>query len=154
MAEPRARVLVGGEFFFEHAGDIGHGSFGIDPSVVDVGEIDAAVLAFPAPRASADSTEYYHPFDGSDEVDRVIQERERKLIALSQTPNIYELLARSVAPSIWELDDVKKGILCQLFGGTQKEFRESGIGKFRGDINVLLVGDPGTSKSQLLQVLL
>ena len=50
------------------------------------------------------------------------------------------------------MDDVKKGILLQLFGGTNKQFKKSGSPRFRGDINVLLVGDPGTSKSQMLQV--
>ncbi len=37
-------------------------------------------------------------------------------------PDIYEKLTASIAPSIWHLDDVKKGILCQLFGGTTKVF--------------------------------
>jgi len=50
------------------------------------------------------------------------------------------------------MDDVKKGILLQLFSGTHKQFKKSGSPRFRGDINVLLVGDPGTSKSQMLQV--
>lgn len=46
---------------------------------------------------------------------------------------------------------MKRGILCLLFGGVVKKFKNQGVGKgFRGDINVLLVGDPGTSKSQLL----
>ena len=70
---------------------------------------------------------------------------------LAKDGDIYERLTRSLAPSIWQLDDVKKGILCLLFGGTQKKFSQSGEGRFRGEINVLLVGDPGTSKSQLLQ---
>ena len=47
-----------------------------------------------------------------------------------------------------EMEDVKKGLLCQLFGGTNKDLGKHG--KFRGEINVLLCGDPGTSKSQLL----
>ncbi|CAI5473487.1 unnamed protein product [Closterium sp. Yama58-4] len=68
---------------------------------------------------------------------------------LSRQPDIYERLARSLAPSIYELDDIKKGLLCQLFGGSVKRL-SSGV-QFRGDMNVLLVGDPGTSKSQLLQ---
>lgn len=55
------------------------------------------------------------------------------------------------APSIWENQDVKKGILCQLFGGCSKEFSQSGRGRFRGEINILLCGDPSTAKSQLLQ---
>ena len=61
------------------------------------------------------------------------------------------MLIDSLAPSIWENHDVKKGILCQLFGGCSKHFRESGRGRFRGEINVLLCGDPSTAKSQLLQ---
>ena len=83
-------------------------------------------------------------------------ELEQKLKDLSQRPDIYECLARSLAPSIWEMEDVKKGILLQLFGGTNKSVARGGGGggpRYRGDINVLLVGDPGTSKSQLLQVI-
>ncbi|KAL1661038.1 MCM2/3/5 family-domain-containing protein [Schizophyllum commune] len=81
-------------------------------------------------------------------------ELEAKLRQLSQRPDIYELLSHSLAPSIWEMDDVKKGILLQLFGGTNKSIARGGGGggpRYRGDINVLLVGDPGTSKSQILQ---
>ncbi|KAK6143441.1 hypothetical protein DH2020_023789 [Rehmannia glutinosa] len=72
-----------------------------------------------------------------------------QLKELSRQPDIYERLTRSLAPNIWELDDVKKGLLCQLFGGNVLKL-PSGA-SFRGDINILLVGDPGTSKSQLLQ---
>ncbi|OCH88735.1 MCM-domain-containing protein [Obba rivulosa] len=81
-------------------------------------------------------------------------EMEAKLRELSQRPDVYDLLARSLAPSIWAMDDVKKGILLQLFGGTNKSIaRGGGAGgpRYRGDINVLLVGDPGVSKSQILQ---
>ncbi|XP_071715037.1 DNA replication licensing factor MCM4 [Rutidosis leptorrhynchoides] len=77
------------------------------------------------------------------------EEQVEKLKELSKQPDIYEMLTRSLAPNIWELDDVKKGLLCQLFGGSALTL-ESGA-SFRGDINILLVGDPGTSKSQLLQ---
>lgn len=83
------------------------------------------------------------------------EEMERQLLELSKRPGIYDLLARSLAPSIWEMDDVKKGILLQLFGGTNKSIARGGGGggpRYRGEINVLLVGDPGTSKSQILQV--
>ncbi|KAJ6516151.1 cell division control protein 54 [Mycena sanguinolenta] len=81
-------------------------------------------------------------------------ELENKLRELSQRPDVYELLARSLAPSIWEMEDVKKGILLQLFGGTNKSIQRGGGGggpRYRGDINVLLVGDPGTAKSQILK---
>ncbi len=51
------------------------------------------------------------------------EERESKqaeMEALGADPDIYEKLTNSVAPSIWQMDDVKKGILCQLFGGSSK----------------------------------
>lgn len=82
-------------------------------------------------------------------------EMEAKLKELSMRPDIYDLLSRSLAPSVWSMDDVRKGILLQLFGGTNKSIARGGGGggpRYRGDINVLLVGDPGTAKSQILQV--
>ncbi|KAI5388451.1 hypothetical protein KIW84_074223 [Lathyrus oleraceus] len=77
------------------------------------------------------------------------EEKVAQLKELSKQPDIYERLTKSLAPNIWELDDVKKGLLCQLFGGNALKLATGA--SFRGDINVLLVGDPGTSKSQLLQ---
>lgn len=72
-----------------------------------------------------------------------------KIHEVAKRTDLYDLLARSIAPSIFELDDVKKGILLQLFGGTNKTFKKGG--RYRGDINILLCGDPSTSKSQILQ---
>ena len=66
---------------------------------------------------------------------------------LAQRDDIYDLLVRSICPSIYEAEDIKRGLLCQLFGGVRKDFSESGRGKFRGEINILLVGDPSTAKS-------
>ncbi|KAE8724679.1 DNA replication licensing factor MCM4 [Hibiscus syriacus] len=77
------------------------------------------------------------------------EDKVEELKDLSKQPDIYEKLTRSLAPNIWELDDVKKGLLCQLFGGNALKLPSDA--SFRGDINILLVGDPGTSKSQLLQ---
>jgi len=79
------------------------------------------------------------------------KERIEELKSLSQLPDIYKRLAKALAPSIYENDDIKKGILLQLFGGTPKDLSACGRGRFRSDINILLCGDPGTSKSQLLQ---
>ena len=82
---------------------------------------------------------------------KVSAEEEAKIKETAARADVYELLARSLAPSVYEMDDVKKGILLQLFGGTNKSFEKGGSPKYRGDINVLLCGDPSTSKSQLLQ---
>lgn len=78
-------------------------------------------------------------------------EKKQMVVALSKKSDIYERLARAIAPSIYENEDIKKGILLQLFGGTRKDFSETGRGQFRAELNLLLCGDPGTSKSQLLQ---
>ncbi|CAD6499143.1 BgTH12-04795 [Blumeria graminis f. sp. triticale] len=86
-----------------------------------------------------------------EEARRVSDEEKEKILQTALRPDIYELLSRSLAPSIFEMDDVKKGILLQLFGGTNKTFEKGGSPKYRGDINILLCGDPSTSKSQLLQ---
>ncbi|KAM5429166.1 MCM DNA helicase complex subunit [Microsporum canis] len=86
-----------------------------------------------------------------DQVRKISQEEEENIKATAARPDVYELLARSLAPSIYEMEDVKKGILLQLFGGTNKTFQKGGNPRYRGDINVLLCGDPSTSKSQLLK---
>ncbi|KAF8852053.1 putative DNA replication licensing factor mcm4 [Acephala macrosclerotiorum] len=86
-----------------------------------------------------------------EEVRRVSEEEEEKIKVTAARPDIYDLLSRSLAPSIYEMDDVKKGILLQLFGGTNKSFEKGGSPKYRGDINILLCGDPSTAKSQILQ---
>lgn len=63
-------------------------------------------------------------------------------------PDLYEKMARSIAPSIHGLLDVKKTLLLQLVGGVSEKFVD-GM-QIRGDIHVLLMGDPGVAKSQLL----
>lgn len=68
---------------------------------------------------------------------------------LAGSKNIYERIAKSIAPSIYGCDDMKKSIACLLFGGSRKRLPD-GLTR-RGDINVLLLGDPGTAKSQLLK---
>ena len=62
---------------------------------------------------------------------------------------IYDKLVRSIAPAVFGHETVKKGILLQLLGGVHKTTVE-GI-KLRGDINICIVGDPSTSKSQFLK---
>jgi DNA replication licensing factor MCM7 len=63
--------------------------------------------------------------------------------------DMYSKLSRSIAPEIYGLEDVKKAILLLLVAGVTKEY-EDGV-RIRGDINMLLMGDPGVAKSQLLK---
>lgn len=76
-------------------------------------------------------------------------EEEEEMRRLVKSPNIYDLIAKSIAPSIYGFNDVKKAIACLLFGGSRKRLPD-GLTR-RGDINILLLGDPGTAKSQLLK---
>ena len=92
-----------------------------------------------------------HVAGDSEQTRKITKEEEEKIKATAARDDVYEILSRSLAPSLWEMDDVKKGILLQLFGGTNKSFDKGGSPKYRGDINILLCGDPSTAKSQILQ---
>lgn len=74
---------------------------------------------------------------------------EEEFRRLSSRPDVFDVISRSIAPSIYGSDDIKKAIACLLFGGSRKRLPD-GLTR-RGDINVLLLGDPGTAKSQLLK---
>lgn len=73
----------------------------------------------------------------------------RNIKKISKEENLFDILGSSIAPSIEGQLHVKKGILLQLMGGTEKNL-ENGT-HLRGDINILMVGDPSTAKSQLLR---
>ena len=71
------------------------------------------------------------------------------VLQMKDQDNLFPKLANSIAPSVHGHLDVKKGILLQLFGGVQK--RTADGMKIRGDINICIVGDPATAKSQFLK---
>lgn len=88
------------------------------------------------------------PLDESFEDIDIDEEDERTIRELAADPKMVEKMVDSIAPSIWGHRDVKKALAFQLFGGVRKT-RSDGT-KMRGDIHVLLVGDPGVAKSVML----
>ncbi len=74
---------------------------------------------------------------------------EEEITSLSRDPNIYRKITNSIAPTVYGNTDVKEAIALQLFGGISKEMPDGS--HLRGDIHVLLIGDPGIAKSQLLR---
>jgi replicative DNA helicase Mcm len=77
------------------------------------------------------------------------QEEIDEIKEMASNPNIFERIVNSIAPSIFGHDKIKEAIALQLFGGVRKT-REDGV-KSRGDLHILLIGEPGTGKSQLLK---
>ena len=81
--------------------------------------------------------------------EEVSQEDEKMIKSLSKSPDLYQQLIDSYAPHITGHEDVKESILLLMAGSTQRELQDGS--KIRGDINIFLVGDPGTAKSEMLK---
>jgi replicative DNA helicase Mcm len=81
----------------------------------------------------------------------VNEEETKQILELAADPNIFRRLIQSIAPSVYGYDKIKEALLLQLFGGIKKT--KSDGGSTRGDIHVLLVGDPGVAKSVMLKVI-
>jgi len=92
---------------------------------------------------------HIEPLEQEFEELKISEEDEEKILELSKDPHIHDKIINSTAPSIRGYRDVKEAIALQLFGGAVKEL-EDGT-RLRGDIHILIVGDPGIGKSQMLK---
>mgnify|MGYP000989367370 CR=1 FL=1 len=79
----------------------------------------------------------------------ISEEDEEEIKELAADPDVYEKIINSTAPSIKGYKEVKEAIALQLFGGSAKELEDKT--RIRGDIHILIVGDPGIGKSQMLK---
>jgi DNA replication licensing factor MCM2 len=91
---------------------------------------------------------YIRRFGDEDMVD-LTEEDKQAIRDLAKQPNMERKIVNSIAPSIYGHQFVKKAIALAMFGGEAKDV--NGKHKIRGDINCLLLGDPGTAKSQFLK---
>ncbi|MDE1854946.1 MAG: minichromosome maintenance protein MCM [Candidatus Micrarchaeota archaeon] len=80
----------------------------------------------------------------------ISQEEEKEIKELAKDPHIFEKISKSIAPSIYGYEEIKKAMALQLFGGTpNKKLIDQSL--VRSDIHILLIGDPGSAKTRLLQ---
>ena len=92
---------------------------------------------------------YIEPLEQEFEELHIDEEDEEKIIELAKSPDIYQKIIESTAPSIRGYFEVKEAIAFQLFGGTAKVLEDKT--HIRGDMHILIVGDPGIGKSQILK---
>ena len=80
---------------------------------------------------------------------KIDEEEMEKIVKLSKDPKVYDTIIESIAPSIYGMYIEKEALGLQLFGGVAKHMPDET--RIRGDIHIMLIGDPGTAKSQLLE---
>ncbi|KAL9559494.1 MCM DNA helicase complex subunit [Mucor bainieri] len=80
---------------------------------------------------------------------RLTEDDTKQILAMGKDKRIGKKIMKSIAPSIYGHDDIKRAIALAMFGGVPKNIQGKHI--IRGDINILMLGDPGTAKSQFLK---
>jgi replicative DNA helicase Mcm len=93
---------------------------------------------------------YINPINKDFEEIKITPEEIKKIEELAKDKNIYEKLKNALAPGIYGHDEVKLAIVLQMFGGTKDKKMPGGV-PIRDDIHILLIGDPGSAKSRMLQ---
>ncbi len=89
------------------------------------------------------------PLEETFEDVEITEEDEEKILELSGDPKVFDKLANSISPNIWGYEEIKKSLVLQLFGGVNKKHKSGA--RSRGDMHILLIGDPGVAKSQMLE---
>jgi replicative DNA helicase Mcm len=92
---------------------------------------------------------FIDPEDKSELIVDLSKEDKKKIVELSKEPNIQKKIARSISPGIYGRVQLKMACALSLFGGTRR--KKPGGGYKRGDLHFLVVGDPGTGKSEILK---
>ena len=80
----------------------------------------------------------------------ISEEQEREIVEISKDPNVFDKITKSIVPSIYGYDQIKQAVALQLFGGTPGKTLVDG-GAIRSDMHILLIGDPGSAKTRILQ---
>ncbi|MCJ7478602.1 MAG: minichromosome maintenance protein MCM [Candidatus Nanohaloarchaeota archaeon QJJ-7] len=80
---------------------------------------------------------------------QIEEEEEEEILELAKGDKVFQRIVNSIAPSIYGHEKIKEAIALQLFSGVRKERPDGTV--TRGDMHILLIGEPGTGKSQLLQ---
>ena len=88
------------------------------------------------------------PLEETFEELNINEEEEEKILKLSKDPEVFEKFAKSIIPSVWGYEEIKRSLVLQLFGGVKKIHIDGQ--RRRGDIHILLIGDPGVAKSVTL----